>query len=155
MFWLGLAILAGLSLLLVQGNGSEVSLLRVHFLTRTNSPSGEAWAVFETVNQSSVRSLRFNTVAIELKTGDGWTAFHPTNEWAGLNSWNLPGGRHTLMIPWPPGLATNNVWRLRLAGAVEPLPPQAWINGLLKKELFHTSEMPEIECVVPLVSTQE
>jgi|GEM_PF-1320679 len=123
-------------------------LLSTRFLSISNAPDGEVLGIFEVVNSSHVRPIRFHTLEIEEYTALGWVPFYPTNEWAGLNSWNLAPGRHLMTIVWPPGLSTNSVWQLHLACAKEPYLPLAWANKLLHTELFKLREMPSTTCVV-------
>lgn len=132
----------------VHGTPSNRAPVSASFLSISNTPAGEVFGVFKIVNLSHVRPIRFHTLDIEEKTPSGWTPFHPTNEWAGLNSWNFSPGNHVMIVVWPPGLPTNSVWRLHLACAKEPYLPLTWANQLLHTELFGLRETSPITCVI-------
>jgi hypothetical protein len=123
---------------------SSVASLSVLFLGMTNNPVWQSTAprvvvsrgvtglcaLFLVTNVTARQSLWFNTTSIEQKTEAGWKTFVPTG-----SSWSAIGGGLwspkygcLVSVGWPPGLATNATWRLKVSYGRDPSPLGNLIN---------------------------
>lgn len=94
-------------------------------------------ALFRVTNLSSNQHIRFDTSSVEWRDERGWTPFTPIAAWAGVGGavWS-PGYSCLYAVAWPPGLVTNQVWRMRVSVAHEPDGLREFVNRKLGREVF-------------------
>ena len=154
-----IAVLAALVLLLVaylfSSRNSPVlptAKLAVAFAGITNNPTRQMTptrvevcqgatglcALFWVTNVSADHYIWFKTASIEQKTRTGWQPFVPSSgSWNGIEGrlW-MPGYGCFIAAGWPPGLATNATWRLRVRYGRDPSTLGIIVNQKTGREIF-------------------
>ena len=97
-------------------------------------------AMFSVRDVSSNRWIWFKTASIEQKTPTGWRTFLPNGtSWSGVEGgyWS-PGYGCLYAVGWPPGLPTNQTWRLKVGSGPELSGLRLLVNQRIGRTIFHS-----------------
>lgn len=100
-------------------------------------------ALFWVTNNTSDQTFWFRTSFAEQKTPSGWQRV-PSNSnmpWYGVGGsiWSPNSGCY-YAVGWPPGLATNSTWRLRVSYGREPSELGNRINQIIGRQIFRSAK---------------